>query len=205
MTDAEKMRGPWIRTYTKRIVNPLDLSTEDICIEDIAHHLATLNRFVGALGHPVSIAQHSICVARLMQGWMGPKFALYGLLHDASEAYLGDVSKWLKGHAAMWFYRDAEERAQFVIEKRFGLNSFDMSVVAGGTLERADRLMVRAEGEMGFDIPELIPNNERYATVTAEEWSDIQMLIGSHLLRELDWRTTEQLFLAEFREASRAQ
>lgn len=196
--ELELMKGPWIRTFTRRIVNPLDLRPEDIDINDIAHHLATTNRFVGALYHPVSIAQHSICVGRLLRGWMGPEFGLYGLLHDASEAYLGDVSKWLKQHPEMWFYRDAEERGQRTIEEKFGLNPFDMAVKAGSELERADRLMVRVEGQMGFYIPELIPNNERYAAVTAEEWRDVHQLIGPEMLGENDWRFIQTRFLLEF-------
>lgn len=200
----ETMKGPWIRTYTKRIVNPLDLRAEDIDIEDIAHHLATQNRFVGALRTPVSIAQHSICVARLMKGWLGElRFALYGLLHDASEAYLGDVSKWLKSHPEMWFYRDAEERGQRIIEEKFGLDSFDMAVLAGEALERADRLMVRVEGQLGFDIPELIPNDYRYEAVTDVEWDNVKSFVGPTMLAEMDWRAAKLYFTIEFRELTR--
>lgn len=201
----EKMKGPWIRTFSRHIVNPLDLQPEDVDIDDIAHHLATLNRFVGALRHPVSVAQHSICVSRLLRGWMGPQFALYGLLHDASEAYLGDVSKWLKGQPGMAFYREAEEKAEAVIYRKYGLEPewAEAQMKPGGTMERADRLMVRVEGELGFDVPELIPMNDRYPAVTEEEWADVRRFIGGQLLAELDWRFAKLQFLLEFKEAVR--
>ena len=196
-------KGPWIRTYTKRIVNPLDLRPEDIHIDDIAHHLSTSNRFVGALRTPVSIAQHSICVARLVRGWKGPEFGLFGLLHDASEAYLGDVSKWLKQHPSMGEYMAAEERAQQAIYEKFGLSQFDMEVLAGTELERADRLMVRVEGQLGFDVTELIPNNERYRALDDAEWEDVKQFLGLQLLAEMDWRTAKAMFMIEFKELTR--
>jgi hypothetical protein len=181
----------------------MHLRPEDIDIEDIAHHLACSNRFVGALRTPVSIAQHSICVARLVGGWAGKEYALYGLLHDASEAYLGDVSKWVKEHPSMERYRDAENLAQAVIYERFGLSYVDMEHESGAVLERADRLMVRVEGELGFDVPELIPGNDRYGAVTDEEWKDVRQLAGGFLTRELDWRSAKTLFLLEYKDLTR--
>lgn len=198
-----KMHGPFIRTYTKKFVNPLDLKPEDIDIEDIAHHLACINRFVGALRTPVSVGQHSVGVSRLIRGWAGPEYGLYGLLHDASEAYLGDVSKWVKSHPDMQAYRDAEERAERAIYERFGLTYIDMSKESGAILERADRLMVRVEGQLGFDVPELLPGNDRYGAVTDEEWTDVQDLVGPRFISEMDWRNVKLSFMMEYRELTR--
>ena len=127
-------------TFTGRRLNLLKLRVEDICIEDIAHHLATLNRFVGALRRPVSIAQHSVYVARLVQGTGWEKEALF---HDAAEAYLGDVSKWLKEMPEMALYREAEDRAMSVICEALGLR-YDMNRY----IKWADDLMVRFEALM---------------------------------------------------------
>ncbi len=71
----------------------LEAPTQDsICIEDIAHHLGHLCRFTGAIDRFYSVAEHSVWVSHMV-----PKhFALLGLLHDGTEAYLGDVSKPLK-------------------------------------------------------------------------------------------------------------
>ena len=63
-----------------------------ICIEDIAHHLSKLCRFTGAIDPFYSVAQHSLYCSWLVP----PEHALTALMHDSTEAYLGDVSKPLK-------------------------------------------------------------------------------------------------------------
>jgi len=132
---------PFITTYTGKKINPLDLHIDDINILDIAHHLACLNRFVGALKRPVSIGQHSVYVARLLHG---TKWEKEGLFHDAPEYVLGDVSKWVKAAPEFKFYREAEDRAWDVI-----CQALHLDVV--GTPENiivireADDLMVRYE------------------------------------------------------------
>jgi hypothetical protein len=70
----------------------LDLANprpEDICLEDIASGLANTIRFRGALGVPLTVAQHSV----LLSYWTGftDEQRRFALLHDAAEAYLGDL------------------------------------------------------------------------------------------------------------------
>ena len=63
-----------------------------IKIADIAHHLALINRFCGATMVPYSVAQHSLVVVRILEQMDAhPRTCLWGLLHDAHEAYLGDI------------------------------------------------------------------------------------------------------------------
>lgn len=63
-----------------------------INIRDIAHHLALINRFNGATETPYAVAQHSVLVADLLLAKKQPAHVcLGGLLHDAHEAYLGNV------------------------------------------------------------------------------------------------------------------
>lgn len=85
---------PWIITYTgKKFV--LEAVTPDmIDIVDIAHALARLPHWNGHTygEYAFSVAQHSIMVAWLMRG-IAP---MHGLLHDAEEAYLGDITRPLK-------------------------------------------------------------------------------------------------------------
>src|SRR5580765_2644929 len=84
---------PLILTFSGKHVNPLNLRPEDIDIVDIAHALACCNRFAGHCRRPINVAQHSVYVSRLCDD---TGFERQALLHDASEAYLGDITKWLK-------------------------------------------------------------------------------------------------------------
>ena len=104
-----------ITTATGRNINPLALKIEDVDIYDIAHSLAMICRFNGHSRIVYSVAEHSVLVSTFCP----PELALEGLLHDAAEAYLGDVPTPLK---RQWpEYQAAERRAQSVITKCFGL------------------------------------------------------------------------------------
>lgn len=96
---------------------PLD-SPEDFeyRIEEIAWHLAHINRFTGAARVPISVAYHSVMVS------MGvPRhLALEGLMHDAEEAFYGDVSSPLKRLIGVKYKRLAT-RCQRAIRAQFGL------------------------------------------------------------------------------------
>lgn len=87
----------WIQTYTGRKFYPLNPSPDDIDILDIAHALAMKVRYTGHCRAFYSVAEHSIHMARFADGYIdGPEVALWALLHDASEAYLPDVSRPIK-------------------------------------------------------------------------------------------------------------
>lgn len=104
-----------MQTNSGRLVDLASLSEEDIDIEDIAHALAHIVRFTGHANKPYSVAQHCMLVADLCP----PEHRLWGLLHDASEAYLGDVSTPLK--SLLPDYREIEERTQKIVAGRFDL------------------------------------------------------------------------------------
>ncbi len=109
--------NPTIQTYTGRQVTPLTLTPEAIAIEDIAHALAQTCRWTGHTREFYSVAQHSVMVA------LNCPFdcALWGLLHDAPEAYLVDLPSPLKRAPEFGGFRAAEERIMRVIARRFNL------------------------------------------------------------------------------------
>lgn len=99
--------------------DPADLGT----IETIANALSQINRFTGHLREPYSVAEHSVRVARAVADLGGrSEIVLGALLHDAHEAYLGDISGPLKRLIAAEGVRIGhwEEALQELIEDNFG-------------------------------------------------------------------------------------
>ena len=108
-------KGFYIRTFTGRRYYPADPRAEDISLEDIAHHLSMLCRFTGAVSRFYSVAEHSVLVSKVVP----PEHAFAGLMHDAVEAYLGDVSRPVK--QMLPDYKALEAINWKVMAERFGL------------------------------------------------------------------------------------
>lgn len=89
---ADWMRGAWMLTHSGNKFWPTNPSINDLDIYDIAHSLSMQCRYNGHTNRFYSVAEHSVLVARALP----PKLALWGLLHDAAEAYVGDMVRPLK-------------------------------------------------------------------------------------------------------------
>jgi hypothetical protein len=110
------MNLPAVSTRSGRRVALLNPSPSQIVIGDIAHGLAHQCRFNGQTSKFYSVAQHSVLVASILPR----ELRLAGLLHDASEAYLGDVVQPLKD--LLPEYQAIEENFCKVLGMRFGVN-----------------------------------------------------------------------------------
>lgn len=113
--DEQWFRGHWMQTYTGRKFYPTAPTVEDIDPIDIAHALSLLCRYNGHVTQFYSVAEH--CV--LMSHAVAPEHALWALLHDATEAYVGDMVRPLK--LQLPEYREVEDHLMVVIADRFGL------------------------------------------------------------------------------------
>lgn len=82
-----------IETYTGGEFRPFDPRPADVRLLDIAAGLAHTCRFGGHCRQFYSVAQHSMCVSREFET---PRLRLFALLHDAGEAYLGDIPRPIK-------------------------------------------------------------------------------------------------------------
>jgi hypothetical protein len=105
----------WIQTYRGEAFFPLQPIEEDVYIEDIAHALSKLCRFGGHCEQFYSVAQHSVFVSNVC----GSENALWGLLHDAAEAYIGDIITPIK--QMLPEFKKIENGILSVIAKRYSL------------------------------------------------------------------------------------
>lgn len=115
----------YILTFTGRIFYPMDPNPADVDIVDIAHALSNTCRFTGHAREFMSVAQHSVIVSDQLRS--DATLALVGLLHDAPEAYLADVSTPIKH--ALHNYEGIEMGLWRVIAERFNLPDHWLSAV----------------------------------------------------------------------------
>lgn len=112
---------PFIQTFSGGSFRPLDPDFSAIRIEDIAHALSNICRFGGHCERFYSVAQHSLIVARNVPAVSveGCPLALWALLHDAAEAYIGDMVRPLKQRLVA--VADAEENLAMAVRRRFDI------------------------------------------------------------------------------------
>jgi hypothetical protein len=94
---------------------PLEPRSHEILLMDIAHALSLVNRFGGHTVRPYSVAAHSLLVCDLLP----PPLKLQGLMHDAAEAYVGDIVSPIKSQ--LLDFKLLEKIVWVVICERFNL------------------------------------------------------------------------------------
>jgi hypothetical protein len=112
----------WMRTASGMKVTPFELQPSMVNINDIAHALARIGRFGGHAAGFISVAAHSVHVMQRVQLVTDdPQVHLTALLHDASEAYIGDIIRPIKKHPLLGsILMAAEERIHAVVAEVFG-------------------------------------------------------------------------------------
>lgn len=171
--------GGWGCTASGRKYWPEDPRPEDICIEDIAHALALQCRYGGHCSEFYSVAQHAVYVSEVCD----PADALWGLLHDASEAYIVDVPRPLKQAAGMEGYTALERRVMAAVCEHFGMpQEMPASVRAAdeSVLATEARDLMPHHGEAGVPLWRLSHAPHEW---TVEPWA---------------WEWAEHTFLKRF-------
>ncbi|SHI12605.1 hypothetical protein SAMN02745823_02597 [Sporobacter termitidis DSM 10068] len=108
-----------ILTYANISFDPTAPRPEDIVLEDIAHALSMMTRANGHFRTFYSVAQHSLnCSREAEHRGLSDRIRLACLLHDASEAYLSDITRPVKHRLPG--YVDYERTLQGLIYEKFG-------------------------------------------------------------------------------------
>lgn len=171
------MNATTMQTYTGKLVDLANFTEEDVRLRDITHSLSMINRFTGHTTVPYTVAQHSVVVSKLVP----PEDSMWGLLHDASEAYLGDIATPLKSFLPD--YMQLERHVQRTIAKKFGLK-WPMPE----SVKVADR---RA----------LIHEKTKLLSVQHDWGITAEPICASIVL--MDWRQAEELFANRYKELAR--
>lgn len=145
--------GPWAQVYSGAKYYPLNPRAEDILLDDIIHHLSRIGRYNGgtASKRPYTVAQHSVYVMEDVRHRGGTSEECFcGLMHDATEAYMGDLIRPLK--RLIPDFERLEEKLFSAIAEKFGMAPEIPEIV-----RRADNAVLMAEKRR------LVPN--------ADPWS----------------------------------
>lgn len=139
---VDQREGDWMQTYTGRRFWPIDPRPQEVDGRDIARALSLLCRFGGhAPTGFYSVAEHSVLVSEILP----EPLKLWGLLHDASEAYVADIVRPAKRFISG--YAEVESRIMRAIAKKF-----DLPPEMPEAVKRADEAVLCAEYyQLGFD------------------------------------------------------
>jgi len=133
-----------ILTYTNTLFYPLDPRAEEIHIEDIAHALSQMCRANGHFKKFHSVAQHCInCTLEARARHFSERVQLACLLHDASEAYISDITRPVKCYLKE--YCRIEHKLQQAIYAKFCLG--DMNEAELKEVEAVDNALLYYEFE----------------------------------------------------------
>jgi len=133
------MKEYWISTYTGKKFDYIELAPEQFDIADVARALSYIPRYCGQLDKFYSVAEHSVNVCSLVKT---PRAKYWGLMHDAAEAYFGDVPspfKWLVPQI-----KKVENKIQEAMIKAFDI-PYDKNISA--EVKKADQTMLMTENK----------------------------------------------------------
>jgi hypothetical protein len=182
--------GEWLATASGAAFDLTGQNERQVDIRDIAAALAKQCRFNGATLQFYSVAQHSCVVAQALKKH-GPLVQLLGLMHDAHEAYTGDIARPVKrlvaSVGAYNAFQDLEETIQRTIHRAFRLPEKPSKAFCA-LVEMAD------EATLATEVRDLLAEPKRAWKLKAQP-------LPTPIV-PMPWPRAEEKFLAMFHELS---
>ena len=179
----------YIRTSSGVKFYPLNPDPQGILIEDIAHALSLLCRGNGHVKVFFSVGQHCIhCAKEAEQRGYSTRLILACLLHDASEAYLSDITRPVKQH--LQDYCRYEEHLLEVIYKKF----------LGSPLSQEEQKLVKIidDDMLYYDLRDLL-NEFVNKSVGEQEPRTAPVMYSSFSYKKRPFKEVEEEYLSLFR------
>lgn len=174
------MNKDFIITFSKQRFSPLKARAEEIDIVDIAHALSLMCRANGHIKHFYSVAQHCLNCSREAEArGLSEEVQLACLLHDASEAYISDITRPVKRSLPQ--YLEFEEVLQNQIFGKFNL----------AHLAEEDRSRVK-------EIDDCLLYYELLELMNEEIFDEQPEITSDPDLRQREFFTVKEAFLTEY-------
>lgn len=151
----------YITTFTGTYFDPVNPEENLIEVKDIAHALSLLCRANGHMRFFYSVAQHAIACAKEAEARGLSKRIQFGcLLHDASEAYLSDITRPIKKKLTV--YLEIESNLQNAIWNKF----FKIPLTA----EELKQIFEIDDDMLSYEFKHLMPEpiNNHYEKIQAD-------------------------------------
>ncbi|MGI6010861.1 MAG: phosphohydrolase [Ruminococcus sp.] len=164
-------------TFTGKKIDPMEITAEDITMKDIAHALSLICRGGGHIKYFYSVGQHSInCYKEARARKWTKRMQLACLLHDASEAYISDIVRPVKGYLTN--YLEIEQMIMEKVAEKFGLED-----------------LTAEEKRKWRQIDDEILDYELKAMMTGHQDRVLPKLFSKPDVSEKPWRDVESEFM----------
>lgn len=178
-------------TNTKgEMIDIFNIKDEDININDIVLALPNICRFGGRIQYHYSVAQHAVELARWLREHGKQHLVPHALLHDACEAYIGDIIYPIK--IQMPQFLELEDEITNLVYNKYGVDPslhkefdpYDKGIVinemkAVGIFEREGHLATHATALKGLRIEILSIPHAR-----AEYVAELRRCFGVEIFRD---------------------